>query len=178
MTATSTAFILSGIAFSWEMVFLGGFLLSGLIYGFTVGRDRAITVLLSTYVALAIVTNAPMLTQLSVALGLQQSPWLMLFWFFGCFAVIFVVLWRSALLRSLGSSRGQWWETLLFSMLQIGLVVSIVLYLVPKDIQKGLSFVTLELFAQDSGRVFWLIAPLVFLGILGRSSEGDTMDLE
>lgn len=119
MTST-VAIVISGFVVTWEMVLLGGLLLSGIIYGFVVGRDRAVTVLLATYVSLAVVTNAPILGRINLALGINQSPWLTLFWFFGVFAIVFLILWRSAILRSLASSRGAWWETLLFSTMQIG----------------------------------------------------------
>jgi len=101
-----------------------------------------------------------------------------LFWFFGVFVIAFLILWRSALLRSLASNRGAWWETLLFSIMQIGLFLSIALYLIPPDMLKVLSFVTLQTFTDELGRSFWLLAPLVFLGILGGSGGGRTDDLD
>jgi|JI8StandDraft_1071087.scaffolds.fasta_scaffold00071_21 hypothetical protein len=175
---TTVAMVISGFAVTWEMLLLGGLLLSGIIYGFVVGRDRAVTVLLATYVSLAVVTNAPILGRINIALGISKSPWLTLFWFFGVFVIAFLILWRSALLRSLASNRGAWWETLLFSIMQIGLFLSIALYLIPPDMLKVLSFVTLQTFTDELGRSFWLLAPLVFLGILGGSGGGRTDDLD
>ncbi|MFO0764591.1 MAG: hypothetical protein U0487_00895 [Patescibacteria group bacterium] len=62
--------------------------------------------------------------------------------------------------------------------MQIGLFLSIALYLIPPDMLKSLSFVTLQTFTDEVGRSFWLLAPLVFLAILGRSGGGDVMDLD
>ena len=77
----TVAFVVAGIAVTWEVILLGGFLLAGIIYGFIVGRDRAVTVLLASYVSLAIVTNAPIIGRLNVSLGVSKNPWYTLLWF-------------------------------------------------------------------------------------------------
>jgi len=174
----TVAFVVAGIAVTWEVILLGGFLLAGIIYGFIVGRDRAVTVLLASYVSLAIVTNAPIIGRLNVSLGVSKNPWYTLLWFLGIFFIVFLILWRSALLRSLANSRGKWWEILIFSVLQSGLFLSIGLYLIPPEMLNALSFVTVQTFTDETGRSFWLLAPLVFLAILGGSGGDDYEDLD
>ncbi len=154
---------------TWDLYLLVALILGGLVYGFIVGRDRAVTVLLSTYIALAVVTNTPILGRLSSAFG-STNPTVQLIWFAIMFAAVFGVLWWSQLLRSMARERGTWWEIILFSILQVGLTVSAALFLLPPDSLDQLSPVFREIFTGEIGRSLWMIAPIIFLAVIGRTS--------
>ena len=160
---------------SLDMIVLGLMGLGALLYGIAVGRDRAILVLLSIYVALAVVTNAPVVSSMGQRIGSGQYPSLHLVWFIVVFFFIFIVLWRSRLMRGLTQSRGCWWEAALFSLLQTGLAVSIALFLLPSEVGIGLSPLFQQVFLSDIGRSFWMIAPMAALALIG--GEGTTFDL-
>ncbi len=168
------SFVMSWIAsFSWDIWFFVVLTMASIVYGLVAGRDRAIVILVSTYIALAAVTNAPLLSLLSQRLGVDHIPSLRLFWFLGLFLAIFIVLWRSELLRNLGQSRGGWWEAALFSVLQMGLAVAATLFLLPSEaVQKLSPFVRL-LFLSDIARSVWLLAPIICLAIVGRRFADD-----
>jgi hypothetical protein len=59
----------------------------------------------------------------------------------------------------------------------VGLLASIILFLLPSAWLSSVPAVVANLFLGDIGRSFWLIAPLLFLAFLGRNT-GDVMDLE
>jgi len=161
---------------TWDLYLLFGLVLAGLVYGFAVGRDRAVTVLLSTYLSLAVVTNAPILARISQAFNVGKSSSFQLVWFLGIFFLIFGVLWRSHLLRNLAQERGAWWETALFSFTQVGLLVSIALALLPTEATQNLSPFFQQAFLGEIGRSFWLIAPIPLLYIIGRELFDDDDD--
>lgn len=161
-------FIVGGMSFTWDIILFGFLVITGLGYGFAVGRDRAVTVLLSTYLSLAVVTNAPILSRLSQALNAGKSTAFQLVWFLGLFFLIFGLLWRSHLLKNLAQERGVWWETALFSITQVGLLVSIALFLLPPEATQTLSPFFQQAFLGEIGRSFWLIAPIPLLYIIGR----------
>lgn len=161
-------FVIGGLSLTWDIVLFVTLLIAGLVYGFAVGRDRAVTVLLSTYLALAVVTNAPILARLSQAMNAGKSSAFQLVWFLGLFFLIFGLLWRSHLLKNLAQERGAWWETALFSITQVGLLVSIALFLLPPEATKTLSPLFQQAFLGEIGRSFWLIAPIPLLFIIGR----------
>ncbi|MCC7523109.1 hypothetical protein IT407_04930 [Candidatus Uhrbacteria bacterium] len=163
--------------FTWDIWLFLGLIVGGLVYGFAVGRDRALTVLISTYVALAVVTNAPILGRLNAAFG-ALHPTLQFAWFVFLFGFVFVVMWRSQLMRSLARDRGAWWEAALFSVMQVGLTASATLYLLPAEITNSFSPIFRETFSGEIGRSFWLIAPIVFLAVLGASSAVEDEDEE
>lgn len=169
-------FVVNGLFFTWDIALFATLLIAGLAYGFAVGRDRAVTVLLSTYLALAVVTNAPILARLSQAMNAGKSSSFQLVWFLGIFFIIFGLLWRSHLLKNLAQERGAWWETALFSITQIGLLVSIALFLLPPEATQTLSPFFQQAFLGEIGRSFWLIAPIPLLYIIGREVFEDDDD--
>lgn len=162
---------------AWDLYLLLALIIGGLIYGFVVGRDRAVTVLLATYIALAVVTNAPILGRLSSAFG-AANPTIQLIWFGVMFAAVFGVLWWSQLLRSMARERGAWWEIVIFSILQVGLTVSAGLYLLPAENLNALSPAFRELFTGEIGRSLWIIAPIVFLAVIGQPEFVEEEDEE
>ena len=150
----------------------------GLLYGFVAGRDRIVHVILSLYVALAIVTNAPLLSYVYRLFQSVPSITTRLLCFLGMFLVVFFLLWRSHILRGMARERGRLWEAGLFSLLQMGLVMTIVLLLVPRETVEPLPGLLKNLFVSDLGRSFWLIGPLFALVFTGRPVSVETMDLE
>lgn len=154
-----------------------GVVIGVLAYGVFVGRDRMVTLLLSMYLSLAVLTNAPLVGVVSRWLSVQNNPTLQLGWFLGLFLIMFFLLWRSDILRGMAFERGSWWESVLLVLLQVGLLISIVLFLLPTAWLSSVPEIVINLFLGDIGRSFWLIAPLLFLAFLGRNTGG-VMDLE
>ena len=154
---------------SLDVTILIGFFVLAAAYGMYAGRDRCIVMLVSTYVSLAVVTNTPAISMLNRSLNASANRSLQLVWFVGLFALVFFLLWKSDLLRNLGFERGIWWESILFSVCQVGLTVSSALYLLPAEAATNLSPLFRQLFLSDEGRSLWLLAPIVLLFTLGNS---------
>ncbi len=167
---------LSSLGTSWDLLILAGFALVGVAYGIYAGRDRAIVILISTYVSLAVVTNAPAVGMLDRAFGLSANESLRLVWFLGFFFTIFFILWNSPALKNLGYSRGAVWESFLFSICQVGLTVSTALFLLPADVTAQLSPAFRQIFLGNEGRSVWLILPIFLLFAVGRGKDYDFDD--
>lgn len=170
------AFFRSWISASSDHVWiLIGVIVAMLAYGVFVGRDRMVTLLLATYLSLAVLTNAPIIAIASRSFGIHDHPTLRLGWFLGLFFLMSFLVWRSHILRGMAYERGAWWESSLLVVLQAGLMISIVLFLLPTPMLGALPPPLIQTFLGDAGRSFWLIAPLVFLAVLGRRA-GDTFE--
>lgn len=165
-----------GIPGSWDVLVAFAVLIGMMIYGLAAGRDRVVMFLLSVYISLAIVTNAPILSALSSWLKVNQYPGLRLTWFLGLFFLLFIVLWQSHLLQGMIQERGRWWEILLMSVLQTGLTISVVLFLLPAELTQAISPVLKEIFLSDIGRSAWLILPVFGLLVIGRSGYDFELD--
>jgi|TARA_B100001971_G_C17953543_1_gene413782 hypothetical protein len=174
---TVNSFI-AGINFNeptWDLFIILFLILGAFMYGLTLGRDRIILVLISTYMALAVMNAAPFLDQFApVDYGPNNVFTFRIIVFLGVFIILFVLLSRSSLMRSLGrsESRGAWWQVIVFSVMHIGLMVSIILKLVPVEFHEQLSPITRQWFTGQQAEFFWLIGPIIALAFAGGGDDG------
>jgi hypothetical protein len=139
---------------TWDVFILLFFIVGALLYGLSLGRDRVIVILVGIYMALAVVTNAPALSTLNVALNLNENYVLRISFFLGIFVIVFFLLSRSALLKTIGGNGapGSWWQTIVFSILQVGLLISVTLNFLPREMTQGLTEMTKNIFMSDQGK--------------------------
>jgi len=90
----------------------------------------------------------------------------------GLFLVLFFFLSRSALQRSIASrdEKGAWWQVIIFSVLHVGLLLSVILSFLPKEALEHLSPVTRQIFTHDGVRFAWLTLPIIAMIILKQKS--------
>lgn len=156
--------VLSGIDFqnpTWDLFIILFFLVGAFLYGMSLGRDRIIVILVSLYMALAVVNTAPFLK--SGGASLTAGSTLELTTFLTVFAVLFFLVSRMGLMRTLATSldHGPWWQVLSFSILQVGLMVSIVLTLLPLEMLARLSPQMQAAFVGETAQFAWVIAPII-----------------
>ncbi|MBI5655197.1 hypothetical protein HZC53_06125 [Candidatus Uhrbacteria bacterium] len=158
---------------TWDLFILLFFVVGSLLYGLSLGRDRVIVILVSVYMALAVVSNTPILSSLNLSLNINENFALKITFFLGIFVALFFLLSRSALLRTIGGTGapGSWWQTILFSILQVGLLISITLNFLPREITQGLSDSTKNIFMSDNGRSAWMILPIVLMAIAPKQKK-------
>ncbi|MDD5726743.1 MAG: hypothetical protein PHC53_05080 [Patescibacteria group bacterium] len=152
---------------SWDLFIFLFFIVGSLLYGFSLGRDRIIVILVSVYMALAVVGNAPIINQLNVAFNINDNIVLRISFFLSIFVVLFFLLSRSALLKTIGesSASGAWWQVILFSILQVGLLISITMSFLPSEMLQSFSQFTRDFFISDIGKSCWLILPIVVMAL-------------
>ncbi|MDP2683787.1 MAG: hypothetical protein Q8P20_01895 [bacterium] len=153
---------------TWDLFIILFFVVAVFLYGLSLGRDRIIVILVSIYMALAIVEHAPFLNSewlhnwinnlVNQFFVFQISAFLILF------IVLFLIITRSALMKTIASSdsTGPWWQILLYSVLHVGLIVSIVLSYLPKEtVDEVLAPLTKQIFTTDVALSIWMLGPVV-----------------
>jgi hypothetical protein len=142
-------------------------LAGGLFWAFVAGRRKVISTIMVTYIALAIFPALP-LDRIMGAVGQRGSSFSLV----GAFLLFFFLL---AFL--LGARRGRafgitgpWWQTLVLSFLQMGLLIHIGLSLLPDDRKDVLSGIIRRIFTAPGAHLWWLLAPVAFLVIIRRLS--------
>lgn len=148
---------------TWDMFIVLFFIVAAFLYGLSLGRDRVIVILISVYMALAVVNTAPFIGTFKMDLGVDQFFGFRISTFVIVFILLFFLMSRSALLSTVAStdSRGSWWQVLLFSFLHVGLLISITLSFLPPAASAHLAPLTQKVFVEDMGRFVWIIAPIV-----------------
>ncbi|MDO8505708.1 MAG: hypothetical protein Q7S48_03980 [bacterium] len=148
---------------SWDLFIFLLFFIIAFLYGFSLGRDRILVILVSIYIALAVVPSFPYLDQLYLDLSANGFAFRVTS-FYILFIVLFFLLSRSALINLLGAQTtgigDNIIEVALFSVLHVGLLVSITLSFLPEVALLQLSPWTREVFTSDMGKFLWLVAPV------------------
>ena len=155
---------------SWDLLILIFFVVAVFIYGFALGRNRIVATLIAVYMALAVVNTAPFLDGIiNKVLSIDKMGQVFAFKF-GLFLLVFAILFflfsRSALILGGDERAGSWWQVPIFSILHIGLLLSIALSFLPADSSLQLAPITREIFASDIGRFVWITAPIGAMVIL------------
>ena len=123
--------------------------------------------------ALAVVGNAPLIDQVNLAFQLTENIVLRISLFLGIFVLLFFLLSRSALIKTIGenSAPGKWWQVILFSILQVGLLISITLSFLPPEVASAFSEQTRNIFISDYGKTAWLVMPIVLMAMGPKTSK-------
>ncbi|MFA6410896.1 MAG: hypothetical protein WCW26_04985 [Candidatus Buchananbacteria bacterium] len=148
---------------TWDLIILLFLIVSVLIYSFTLGRDRIVAVLVSTYLALAVTTNLPFMNKASAWLSQNQVFGYQIPVFLLVFAILFFMLSRSALTQGISNLSGSWWQVVVLSLLQVGLLISIILSFLPQTVANSFSEFTKIIFISDWGKFCWIILPILAL---------------
>lgn len=158
---------------SWDLFIVLFFLFAALVYGVALGRDRILVIMVSIYMALAVVNYVPFIAEFSADIAINNAIALKVTVFLGIFILLFFFLSHSALLRTFGSSaeQGRWWQVIIFSLLHVGLLISVVLSFLPADVTQHLSAFTMQFFASDVAKAVWIITPIFAMATLGAGSK-------
>lgn len=157
---------------SWDLLIFVLFIVVSLLYGLSLGRDRIIVILVSIYMALAVITNAPYLNQLQADININNTFVFKITTFLGVFLVLFFLISRSGLMGTIAKSDGlgKWWQVIMFSFLHIGLLLSVILSYIGPEATNRLAPLTRDIFTSDPGKFFWLVAPIIAI-VLARDKE-------
>lgn len=155
---------------SWDLFILLFWLVASVLYAFAAGRGRILAVLVSIFMSKLLVIEAPFLTEaLSEKTSIATNSLQQLALFAGLFLLLFIFLSRYAFKSSVdGRQITGLGFTLVFSFLQIGLLVNIVLTYLPEHVRNSFAPLIQFLFLHPMSGFVWLALPVVFLILLGR----------
>jgi|ERR1051326_2318441 hypothetical protein len=160
---------------SWDLFIFLFWAGASIFYAFAAGRGRIISLLMSLYIAKLLVLQAPWLTNaINQKLPGSLAGFQMLISFLLIFILLFVLLSRYAFRTSAdGRHFGSIPFSVVFAVLQIGLLINTILtYLVA--VGKNFSPLVQLVFLGNTASFIWIVLPLVFLIILGRSIADPT----
>lgn len=157
---------------TWDLFIVLFFIIAGFLYGLSLGRDRIIVIIISIYITLAVVNTPPVMTILRGLTMWKMSTFLVVF------IVLFFLLSRSALMKTFGAeAQGSWWQVILFSVVHVGLLLSVVLSFLPVEAVAKLSPMTRSLFVYDYARFAWIVGPIILLILLKNKPKKVRYDL-
>ena len=143
-----------------------------LLYGLSLGRTRAIISLLGIYIAYALQALFPYFSELHNTLRLAPDMYMTrIALFFAFYFVIFAILNRSLVRHRLTMKEFSVFWVSLISLLQLGILLSIILNFVPIDKLTIFPENLLGYFAEQRALFFWLTAPVLILLMMRREKR-------
>jgi len=156
---------------TWDIFLLLFFLIGSLLYGLTLGRDRIVVIMVSIYMGLAVVTNAPYIRDIAAEVSVNDFAF-RIGTFLGVFVLLFFFLSKNALIRSLDTGGGgRLFQTMMFSVLHVGLLLSVGLSFLPDAALGVFSDQTRMAFTSDPAKFVWLVAPIAAMMIFSGRKE-------
>lgn len=157
---------------TWDLFLVLFFIMGAFIYGFSLGRDRIIVILVSVYMSLAVVDKIPVFSS-QAEIVLSDVFAFKITSFFVLFLFLFFFFARSGLLRTIaiGDNRGRWYQVVVFSILQIGLIISIAMSFLPAEFLANFSEQIRWVFNSEIARFAWLVTPLLAMAMIRRPSD-------
>lgn len=154
---------------SWDAFIFFFWIVVSIIYSFSSGRGRIISILMAVYMSELLVIQAPFLSNAlagklgSVVYLSRLITFLVLFGFF--FMVLSKFVFRTSV-----ESRGltSWIFSLLFAFLQVGFLISVILSFLPQAVKDGFAPLVKFVFLSSTAEFVWLILPIIFLILIGR----------
>lgn len=156
---------------SWDLFIVLFFIFISLIYGLSLGRDRILVILISIYTSYAIVSYLPFLIPNPESISLNDQFALRITFFLIVFILLFFFLSNSVMHHSFTSFsfRRSVFQSILFSVLHVGLLISITLSFFPSELTHVLSPFTQSVFLGNIAKSFWMLSPIVFMTIFGKT---------
>lgn len=161
---------------NWDLFIFLFFIVATFIYGFTLGRSRIMVLLVSTYMALAVIKTAPFLTTSDVTIGSNPLFIVKITAFLAVMLLTFFFLSNSALRRAFAAVdvQGKVWQIVAFSLLHAGLLVASVLSFVPPEQRAVLLQATQTLFGSQDALFIWTVLPIVVMMFVRDPKEEET----
>jgi len=156
---------------TWDLVILLFFILSVLIYSFTLGRDRIVAIMISTYISLAVTTNLPFMQDLTEMINSFGRLTFQISSFLIVFVLLFFMLSRGKVIQGFSNLSGTWWQIMVFALLQVGLMASIIMSFLPEVALEHFSNYTKTIFVSDIGKFVWLVLPILALAFFKSGSS-------
>lgn len=168
-----------GSATGWDIFIIFLFLIGVWVYGFFLGRNRMIVLLLGSYFSWAITQTLPWVRLTSVTwlgLGESPSPSLKMLVFLGLVLLFYFLIPRSILSSPLRiKKRGEagWLQLLLLSVVQLGFVVSVLVSFLPDDIIATLTPMIKKIFVGGDARFVWIFLPILTVVLMRRQKKAE-----
>ena len=172
MDITSLFSTINWTAPSWDLFVIIFFIAAVFLFSFGMGRDRILITIVSIYMTLALINAFPFATSGIAEIKLGEEFVLKISVFLGMVLALFFLFSRSALVSAFSkSSQGSWFHIIIFSFLQVGLLMSVILSFMPIEVVNDFLPTTKGIFITEKSQFVWLIAPILAMIFIGRGKS-------
>lgn len=168
-----------GAATGWDIFIVLIFLIAVFVYGFFLGRNRMIILLLSSYFSFSIMQVFPWSRLMSLSwLGIGEDPSasLKILIFVAVILLFYFLIPRSILsstLRIRKRGNASWIQLFILSVVQIGLLAMVILSFLPVDNILNIGPVVKKVFVGPEAQFVWVILPILAITLMRRKRKAE-----
>ena len=153
---------------SWNLLVFAFGICATFLYAVTLGKTRLLLLMVSVYMSLAVVSVAPIVLPLLSEKNHDDPFFLRVSIFLGVFLLLFMLVSRSRVGSAwYGDYPPSWWALALLSVLQVGLLISVILSLLPPDAAPLVAPLTRTLFITPWAQFLWILVPILAIVLVG-----------
>lgn len=166
-----------GPASGWDLSIILIFLIAAFVYGFFLGRNRMIILLLASYFSLVISQFFPWtrITSLKwLGLGQEPSASFKISVFLGMILLFYFLIPRSVLsstLRIRKRGEASWLQLFILSIVQLGLLTVVILSFLPVEVVANFSPLVKKIFIGPEAQFVWLTLPILAIVLMRRKRK-------
>ena len=166
-----------GAASGWDLFIALVFLIAVLIYGFFLGRNRMIILLISSYFSLLIVKSLPWQKLSSLGwLGISQNPSSSsrILIFIAIILLLYFLIPRSLLsspLRIRKRGDASWLQLFILSIVQLALLTVVILSFLSAEVVANFSPLVKKIFIGPEAQFIWLTLPILTIALMRRKRK-------
>lgn len=167
----SSSFSLANFSFSgsWDWLMILVFLAVALVYGLAMGRNRLVVVMIGVYFSFFITRAIPWKELPLLELKEVPENTVQVFIFLALSLGFYFLIPHSSLrgaLKSGGRRANSWWQVLILSVLQIGLILAMIVAFLPTKITASLSPLAQTIFVGPLAQFLWILLPIAAIMFL------------
>lgn len=162
-----------GFAPTWDLLVFIVVIAAMFLYGMTSGKGKILTLLLSTYFSFLIITLAPW-KEIGIYFNYAKDFPSATFEIFIFLALIIAscFLLPNSVIGSISrigrGGKGAWWQTAVFSVLEAGLLTSVILSLLPAQGLGDINSLLKQFFTGQFPQFIWILMPILAMVLLRR----------
>lgn len=146
-----------------QVLFMGLLLVFLLLYGLSLGRTRALVSLLGIYIAYVFNATFVYFSELYKWIPLKDTNLIRVATLLAVYLVVFYILNRSLVKARLTLKEASFFSVFIISVLQLGLLISIITNTLSPEMLGYFSGPFLSYFSTKSALFYWAIAPILVL---------------
>ena len=154
---------------SWELIIILFLIGGGFLLGLALGKSRFFLVLLSAYIASALLSVIPFKKMFPAFFGRDENFVVLIVVYLFLIGAVYFLFSQSVLKSSRGAKA--FFQTFFYGLFLVGIVLSMVFSFLPQDLISEFSDLTLNIFNTSLARALWFIVPLIFIGIFRNRSS-------
>jgi len=166
-----------GAASGWDLFIFLVFLIAVLIYGFFLGRNRMVILLISSYFSFSIIKVLPWQKLASLGwLGIEEDPSssLRVLIFLGAILLFYFLIPRSVLsstLRIRKRGDASWIRLFILSIVQVGFLAMVILSFLPSESTSNLGSIVKKIFIGPEAEFVWVTLPILAMVLMRRKKN-------